>query len=65
MGYHTMTLEEIILAEQQRIADSISEQYKNNKMSALDMQNRLKFLRDYTELTIRGVRGMFSMEKSL
>ena len=57
-----MITEEMIDAEATRIADAIGKKYDADKMSAVDLGNRLGFVAQYAKLTKRCLKNMQEME---
>jgi len=60
-----MITEEMIDAEATRIADAIGKKYDADKMSAVDLGNRLRFVAQYAKLTKRSLKNMQEMESRL
>jgi hypothetical protein len=57
-----MITDEMIDAEASRIAEAIGKKYREDKMSATDLGNRLEFLAQYAKLTKCCLKNMQNME---
>ena len=57
-----MITEEMIDAEASRIAEAIGKKYQEDRMSAVDLGNRLGFVAQYAKLTKRCLKNMQDLE---
>jgi len=60
-----MITEEMIDEEAARIATVVTQKYNDNKMSAIDLGNRLDYIAQYAKITKRCLKNLQKLEFAL